>query len=156
MKTMPLAMAMCLAAAVSGPQALGRPGDGAPPDTTRAAPAADNAPAPAGDIYLTFRDYMLRDRFSAPGQNYVSMSIDLAAPHWYAPPTRFDAVITGAGTAGMLGMFIGAVGNTLGWFDEDTSWIVTGSLAAMGAIYGGTTYQEQPRLRYQFGAHTSE
>jgi hypothetical protein len=44
---------------------------------------------------------------------------------------------------------VGAIGTTLGWFDEDTSWVVTGSLAAVGALYGGTRYEVAPRLRYR-------
>jgi hypothetical protein len=50
-------------------------------------------------------------------------------------------------------MFIGAIGNTLGWFDEETTWWMTGSLAALGAAYAGATYEPQPgvKLRLSVG-----
>lgn len=66
---------------------------------------------------------------------------------WYTPPTRFDAVMHGAGSAATLGMFLGAIGNTLGWFDETTTWWLAGSLAAAGGIYAGTHYRPEPRIQ---------
>jgi hypothetical protein len=75
---------------------------------------------------------------------YLSLSLSMSSLQWYTPPTRFEAVMDGAGRAATLGMFIGAVGNTLGWFDEKTTWWLTGSLATVGAVYAGTQYEPQP------------
>jgi hypothetical protein len=59
-------------------------------------------------------------------------------------------MLGGAGAATGLGMFLGAVGTTLGWFSEDTSWAFTGAMAAAGAIYAGTRYEVKPNLNFNW------
>lgn len=99
---------------------------------------------------LSAQNHYLRDRLDASADGYLNLSLSMSSLAWYAPPTRFDAVLHGAGTAATLGMFLGAVGNTLGWFDEETTWWLTGSLATVGAVYGGATYEPAPTLRIKW------
>jgi len=125
------------------------PASAADPDSVRVAPVDFHSPAPAPGLQYSFGDYMLRDRAGSPSGGYLTVT--LRDMQWYAPPTRFDAILGGAGAATSLGMFLGAVGTTLGWFSEDTSWAITGAMAAAGAIYAGTRYQAQPRLNFNWG-----
>jgi len=106
-------------------------------------------PAPSFDG-LTRPGYPLRDGMDPTSSGHLNLSLSMSAMAWYEPPTRFDAVLHGAGTAATLGMFLGAVGNTLGWFDEETTWWMTGSLAAVGAAYAGVKYEPQPKVRLQW------
>jgi len=75
------------------------------------------------------------DSYAAPMPNYLAFSLSPFATQPYVPQSFFDAALYGAGTAGTLAMFLGAIGNTLGAFDEDTTWIMTGAAAAAGALY---------------------
>ena len=94
--------------------------------------------------------YFLRGGLDETRTGYLNLSLSMSALSWYQPPTRFDAVLNGAGSAGTVGMFIGAIGNTLGWFDEETTWWLAGSLATVGAVYAGTRYEPQPGLRLRW------
>jgi len=106
-------------------------------------------PAPLRDAALE-TGLGLRDRVPSAQTGYLTFSLNPSTT-WYAPPTRFDATLQSAATAATLGMFVGAIGNTLGWFDERTTWIMTGGLAAAGALYGGTTWQQEPTFRIRLG-----
>jgi hypothetical protein len=120
---------------------LGTPAGSAEPDST-----AVRAPSSAGAALLeppVADRYFLRDRLDGR-TGYLTMNLNLHRMDWYRPPTRLEAALYGAGTAATLGMFVGAVGNTLGWFGEDATWIMTGALATMGAIYSGATYEPEP------------
>jgi hypothetical protein len=139
-----VAIAILLAGSPIGPRA-----------DTAAADSSRNA-APASPSFrdrlvpsLAPSSHFLRDGYSAAGTGYLTLSLNPNDMQWYTPPTRLDAALQGAGTAGTLGMFVGAVGNTLGLFDEETTWILTGSLAAAGALYGGAAYEPRPRLRIE-------
>lgn len=116
-------------------------------DSTRAASdALGSAPLSRGVLLST---YLARDRSGTPAPAYLTFSLNPLTIQPYAPTTRFDAMWVGAGTAGTLGMFIGALGNTFGLFDEETTWMLTGALAAGGALYGGARYDIRPRLGEQ-------
>jgi hypothetical protein len=148
-KVISFAVAILAVGALTG--APPRAQDGTP-DSTSADSTTSGVRDPAPPLQpprLWFSETLLRDRFSTATPNYLSVSLDPSSLGWYRPPTRFEAVLGGAGAAATLGMFVGAVGTTLGWFDEDASWILTGSLAAAGALYGGARYQVEPRLRYR-------
>lgn len=88
------------------------PASAADPDSVRVAPVDFHSPLPAPGLQYSFGDYMLRDRAGSPGAGYLTVT--LRDMHWYEPPTRFDAILGGAGAATSLGMFLGAVGTTLG------------------------------------------
>jgi hypothetical protein len=117
----------------------------AEPDSLRVAPDL-HTPASEGGLRYFSGSHLLRDSATGSAQDYLAVSVNMRAMQWYTPPTHFDAVLTGAGAATSLGMFLGAIGTTLGWFDEDTSWAITGAMAAAGAIYAGARYQPQPKL----------
>jgi hypothetical protein len=90
---------------------------------------------------LLLSKYVSRYRDHAPAPALLTISLNPFAPRGYVPPTRFDAMLFGAGTAGTLALFAGAIGNTLGAFDEDTTWIMTGAAAAAGALYSGSRFK---------------
>jgi hypothetical protein len=104
-----------------------------------------SAPLSQGLLLSQYLSRNPRDRFDPPSTGYLTISLNPLAA--YRPATRSEAMLVGAGAAGTLAMFVGALGNTLGAFDEDTAWILTGAAAAAGAIYGGTYYRIQPTLR---------
>lgn len=106
-------------------------------------------PAP-GPGHFTPHSFSLRDPLDPPATGYLSLSLSMSSMSWYTPPTRFDAMMQGAGTAATVGMFLGAIGNTFGWFDEETTWLITGSLATVGAVYSGTRYEPQTGLRLKW------
>jgi hypothetical protein len=144
--------ALCTAALVLAATAAARANPPAGTDTTRASVPSPTLAPVEPPVPVSFQDYMLRDRFGAGTPNYLSMTLDVTSMQWYRTPTRFEAVMNGAGAAATLGMFIGALGTTFDWFDEDTSWWVTGAMATAGALYGGMRYQPQaPGLRYRIG-----
>ena len=139
-------MAAALAALVPRLAAAGEAGA----DSAAARPITIPAPALDG---LHAQNYFLRDHMDPTSAGHLNLSLSMSAMDWYAPPTRFEAVLQGAGGAATLGMFLGAIGNTLGWFDEETTWWLTGSLATVGAVYTGAKYQEpEPGLRIKWSA----
>lgn len=114
-------------------------------DSTRAIAGGTLGSAPLSQGLLLSR-YYSRD-WKTPAPTCLSLSLNPLTIQPYAPTSRFDAAMLGAGTAGALGMFVGALGNTFGLFDEKTTWLLTGALAAGGAIYGGAKYEIRPTLR---------
>lgn len=105
--------------------------------------ALGSAPLSQG---LLLSNYVVRDRSDVIAPALLTISLNPFAPPGYTPETRFDAMLLGAGTAGTLAMFIGAIGNTIGAFDEDTTWLLTGAAAAAGALYTGSRYQVRASL----------
>ena len=43
----------------------------------------------------------------------------------------------------------GAIGNMLGLWDEDTSWLLMGAMSALGAVWAGTKIDD-PDWRFQY------
>jgi hypothetical protein len=116
-------------------------------DSTRAASSA-LGPAPLSQGLL-LSTYLARDHSDTPAPAYLTFTLNPLTIQPYAPTTRFDAMLFGAGTAGTVGMVIGALGETFGLFDEETTWLITGTLAAGAAAYGGARYEARPRLGTQ-------
>jgi len=52
--------------------------------------------------------------------------------------SRLDYVLQGAGAGANAAMFIGAMANSAGLWDERTSWYLVGAAAGLGAVLGGT------------------
>ncbi len=123
------------------------PGQSTGPDSLQVAPDF-HTPA-SSPLQYTFGDYLLHS--GAAGAGYLTVSLDPRGPQCLAPTNRFNAMLGGAGAATSMAMFFGAVGTTLGWFSEDTSWAITGVMAAAGALYAGTHYQPQQTLRFNWG-----
>lgn len=122
------------------------PGQSAGPDSLRVAPDF-HTPAPS-PLQNTFGDYLLHDSVQSTG--FLTVSLDPRGPQCYTPTNRFNAMLGGAGAATSMAMFLGAVGTTLGWFSENTSWAITGAMAAAGALYAGTHYQPQQNLQFNW------
>jgi hypothetical protein len=95
---------------------------------------------------LLLSRYMSSHHLDPTSSGLLTISLNPFANSVYVPATRFEAMLFGAGSAGTLAMFVGAIGNTLGAFDEDTTWILTGAAAAVGAIYSGSRYQVRATL----------
>ncbi len=109
------------------------------PDSTRVArPSYGVAPLSQG---LLLSNYFAKRTVDAGAPAYLTLSLNPFTPPNYAPTSFFEAALFGAGTAGTLAMFVGAIGNTLGAFDEDTTWIMTGAAAAAGALYSTTHFK---------------
>lgn len=58
-------------------------------------------------------------------------------------PTPFElnhmeSTLKGVRAGATAAMFLGALSNTYGWWDEKDNWWLVGGAAAMGALYGGT------------------
>ena len=123
------------------------PGKSADTDSVQVAPVDFHTPASPG-LQTTLGDYLLRS--GGPTGGYLTVSLDPRGPQCYTPTNRFNAMLNGAGAATSMAMFLGAVGTTLGWFSEDTSWAITGAMAAAGAIYAGTHFQAQPTLKFNW------
>lgn len=96
---------------------------------------------------LLLSNYLSRTRADVPAPSYLTFTISPFTTAQYVPETRFDAMLFGAGAAGTLAMFVGAIGNTIGAFDENTAWIMTGAAAAAGAIYSGSRFKINATLR---------
>ena len=60
-----------------------------------------------------------------------------------------ELLMTGIGAGAQLGFFAGAIGNMLGWWDEDTTWLLTGAMATVGAVWAGTK-MDDPSWRIQY------
>lgn len=103
-------------------------------DTTRVEGARSLRPSPLSQGLLVSK-YAVRDARDTPVPNALTFSLSPFTTQPYVPQSFFDAALYGAGTAGTFAMFLGAIGNTLGAFDEDTTWIMTGAAAAAGALY---------------------
>lgn len=123
------------------------PGQSAGADSVQVAPVDFHTPASPGLRY-SVGDDLLRER--VPNAGFLTVSLD---PRNLQSPTstnRFNAMLNGAGTATSLGMFLGAVGTSLGWFGENTSWGITGAMAAAGALYAGSHYTVDPGLKFDW------
>ncbi len=123
------------------------PGQSADTDSVQVAPDF-HTPASPGSLQYTLGDYLTRS--GGPAGGYLTVTLDPRGPQCWTPPNRFNAMLNGAGAATSMAMFLGAVGTTLGWFSENTSWAITGAMAAAGAIYAGAHYQVQPNLNFNW------
>jgi hypothetical protein len=121
-------------------------GDAQPPDSTSSVPTPSESSTPLSHGLL-LSNYLSRHHANVPAPAYLTFTISPFTTTQYAPQTRFDAMLFGAGAAGTLAMFVGAIGNTIGAFDENTTWIMTGAAAAAGAIYSGSRFKINATLR---------
>ncbi len=82
-----------------------------------------------------------RETANTPTPNYLTFSLSPFTVQPYTPSSTFEAMLFGAGAGSTLGMFVGAIGNTLGLFDEQTTWAITGAAAAAGALYSTSRFK---------------
>ncbi len=93
--------------------------------------------------------FRFRKEHLSPGGNYLA-----AYPAQYYGLERYELspselLLTGIGAGAQLGFFAGAVGNLLGWWEEDTSWMLMGAMSALGGLWAGTK-MDDPNWRFQF------
>jgi hypothetical protein len=77
-----------------------------------------SGPGEPGALLAAHREYLL-------GYQRVELS-------------RLDYALRGAGTAATSAMFMSAMAESAGIWDEDTSWYLIGAASALGALLGGT------------------
>jgi hypothetical protein len=73
--------------------------------------------------------------------------------------TAFDLMLEGASAGATLGLFAGAVANTAGFWEEDTSWYIMGAAAAVGALLGYTNADDpgkRARYRWRLGVDAQD
>jgi hypothetical protein len=59
-----------------------------------------------------------------------------------------DLALEGVGMGATMGMFLGAVGQSLGFWDEDKTWLMVGAMSAIGAAWTASKV-EDPSWRYR-------
>lgn len=111
-------------------------------------------------------------RFTGPGDNFLQEHLRLSGEQAFAGAnlqmysnrflgiesyevTDLDLALEGAGAGATLGLFTGAVANTAGLWDEDTSWYIGGAAAALGAFLGYARGTSEPAKRTRYRWTTS-
>ena len=107
-------------------------------------------------------------RFTCPGDNFLQEHLRQTAERSFADAklavyserflgieryeaTGLELALEGVGAAATLGLFAGAVANTAGLWDEDTSWYIVGAAAALGAFLGYSRVDDpKKRTRYRW------
>jgi hypothetical protein len=107
-------------------------------------------------------------RFTGPGDNFLQEYLRQSAERSFAnanlavyserflgieryQATGLELALEGIGTTATLGLFAGAVANTAGLWDEDTSWYIVGAAAALGAVLGYSRVNDpKKRTRYRW------
>jgi hypothetical protein len=134
-------------------------------------PAASQTLVNTGNVQVSFENQMLRgavlreeglssSRFLGDYYRFRTEHVAPEGNYLAAYTARFygiekyevsssELLLTGIGTGAQLGFFAGAIGNMLGWWDEDTSWMMMGAMSALGAVWAGT-HLDDPSWRYQY------
>ena len=93
-----------------------------------------------------------RPRYADPGEK--NNVLEAHSARFYGmrryEMTQFQCALTGAGMASSLALFVGAVGNTLGVFEENSTWYLVGAAAAAGAYLGGTVGADNLNYRVRY------
>lgn len=94
------------------------------------------------------RDYRITNPAQVPSDAYLTAF----SAQWYG--YRIDELSTvelaleGVGAGVTVGMFLGAIGNTLQLWDEDKTWMLVGAMSALGAAWGAS-HADNPEWRYR-------
>jgi hypothetical protein len=98
------------------------------------------------------RRYYLRNSTSLP----AGASLAAYSAQFYGfkveELSAVDLALEGAGTAASLSLFVGAIGNTLGLWEEDKTWLMVGAMSALGAAWGASKVDDpnwRIRLRWE-------
>jgi hypothetical protein len=107
-------------------------------------------------------------RFTGPGDNFLQEYLRQSAERSFAnaklavyserflgiqryEATGLELALEGVGAAATVGLFTGALANTAGLWDEDTSWYIVGAAAALGAFLGYSRVDDpKKRTRYRW------
>lgn len=113
---------------------------------------------PAGDLDLAgarytgasvLQDYMRQTaERSFADENLMMFSQRFLGLERYEA-SRLDLALEGLGAGATMGLFAGAVANTAGIWNEDTSWYIAGAAAALGAFLG-LTKSDDARVRQRW------
>jgi hypothetical protein len=135
-----------------------------------AIPAGSQTLLSTKSVEVSFQNYMLRGAVVRDGwdaqndflRDYYGRGVDPAQSDAYlaAYSARFygleryeastgELALYGIGTGASLGLFAGALGQTLGLWDEDKSWLLVGAMTALGAVWGASK-ADDPEWRYRY------
>ena len=93
------------------------------------------------------RDYRLASDPEIPGDYLAAYSA-----RWYGFQVEelspVDLALEGVGAGATMGMLVGALGQTLGLWDEDETWLLVGAMAAVGAAWSSSKWDD-PSWRYR-------
>jgi hypothetical protein len=93
------------------------------------------------------RDYRITTDAEIPTDYLAAYSA-----RWYGLQveelSRADLALEGAGTGATMGMLVGALGQTLGLWDEDKTWMMVGAMSALGAAWSASKVDD-PSWRYR-------
>jgi len=93
------------------------------------------------------RDYRIASDPEIPGDYLAAYSA-----RWYGFQVEelspVDLALEGAGSGATMGMLVGALGQTLGLWDEDKTWLLVGAMSAVGAAWSVSKWDD-PTWRYR-------
>lgn len=84
-----------------------------------------------------------------PSGGYLSLAADPRYGLHRHELSIAEGALKGAQIGTTVGMFIGALGNTFGAWDERTAWLMTGVLAATAGALGGAAVEYGDDWRYE-------
>jgi hypothetical protein len=88
------------------------------------------------------RDYRVTSVAGIPSDSYLAAYSAAWYGYQFEELSQVDLALEGMGTGATLGLFIGAIGNTLGFWDEDKSWMMVGAMSALGAAWGASKVED--------------
>ena len=97
-----------------------------------------------------FESYFLRHNQRFPANSYLTMRPDQLYGLGRYELTQIQSAFAGLELGAAAGLFGGAVGETFGLWDEETSWAIMGAMGVLGAILGGTKGYNDPNFRYRY------
>ena len=97
------------------------------------------------------REYYTRPDAAVPGGAYLTTHTARMYGLTIHEMSTAELTLEGVGTGASLGLFAGAVANTLGVWDEDTTWFLVGAMSALGAAWGASKADDPKyRIRVQW------
>jgi len=94
------------------------------------------------------RDYRIAGKPDEPNGAYLAAY----TARWYGyrveEMSRADLALEGIGTGATMGMFVGALGQTFGLWDEEKTWMLVGAMSALGAAWGASK-ADDPSWRFR-------
>ncbi len=97
------------------------------------------------------RNYRVTSISGVPSDSYLAAYSAAWYGYRFEELSQVDLALEGMGTGASLGMFVGAIGNTLGFWDEDKAWMMMGAMSALGAMWGASKVDDPAwriRLRW--------